>query len=67
MTTKWLTAAEATKRYGLSRTTLYRLIWQGKVARATRAGDRRIYVSADDLKHATALRPIPPTPRRKRK
>ncbi len=56
----WLTIAEALRRSGLSRATLYRLIADGKLRRAKRAGDIRAYVSARDLKRVTTLRETPP-------
>lgn len=55
----WVPVSEATRRYGLSRATVYRLIAEGRVKRAKRAGDVRAYVSAADLKEATTLRPTP--------
>lgn len=66
----WIPVSEATHRYGLSRATLYRLIAEGRVKRAKRAGDARAYVSSADLKEATAFTVIePPTraDRRRRK
>ncbi len=62
----WLSVYDATRRFGLSRATLYRLISEGRVTRAKRAGDIRAYVSADDLKEATTLRPTPPRSRARR-
>ncbi len=53
----WIPVSEATHRFGLSRATLYRLIAEGRVKRAKRAGDVRAYVSSADLKEATTLRP----------
>lgn len=53
----WLTVAEARRRFGLSRTTLYRLLSSGTVRRVKRTGDPKIYLSADDLEEATLLRP----------
>lgn len=56
--TDWIDVPEATRRFGLSRATLYRLIAEGRVRRAKRAGDVRAYVSSSDLKEATTLRPV---------
>lgn len=56
----WIPVAEATKKYSLSRATLYRLIAEGRVRRAKRAGDARAYVSVNDVKEATALKVIEP-------
>ena len=52
----WLPIQDATRRYGLSRATVYRLISEGRVTRGKRAGDSRAYVSSADLKEATTIR-----------
>ena len=54
----WIPVSEATRRFGLSRATVYRLIAEGRVKRAKRAGDIRAYVSSVDLKEATTLKPV---------
>lgn len=65
----WIPVSEATRKFGLSRATLYRLIAEGRVKRAKRAGDVRAYLSSADLKEATTLRPTEPLrgPRRPRR
>lgn len=57
----WIAVSEATRRYGLSRATLYRLIAEGRVKRAKRAGDVRAYVSSADLRAATTLTVVEPS------
>lgn len=54
----WLPIGDATRRYKVSRATLYRLIAEGRVTRGKRAGDIRAYVSSADLKDATTIRPV---------
>ena len=56
----WIPLEDATRRYGLSRATLYRLIGEGQVARGKRAGDKRAYVSSADVKKATTIRVLAP-------
>jgi predicted DNA-binding transcriptional regulator AlpA len=56
----WLPIDEATRRYGVSRATLYRLIAEGRVQHGRRAGDRRAFVSSADIKEVTTIRPIVP-------
>lgn len=65
----WIPVSEATRKFGLSRATLYRLVAEGRVKRAKRAGDIRAYLSWADLKEATTLRPTEPRsgPRRPRR
>lgn len=59
----WISVDDAKRRFRLSRATLYRLIAEGRVTRAKRAGDIRAYLSSADLKKATTLRPTPPRTR----
>lgn len=56
----WIPVNEATRKFGLSRATLYRLIAEGRVKRAKRAGDIHAYVSAGDLREATTLKVVEP-------
>ena len=56
----WLPVDEAKKKFGLSRATIYRLIAEGRVQRAKRAGDVRAYVNATDLRDATTLKVTDP-------
>ena len=56
MMSDWLRIEDATRRYRVSRATLYRLIAEGRVTRGKRAGDIRAYVSSTDLKSATTIR-----------
>jgi predicted DNA-binding transcriptional regulator AlpA len=56
----WIPVNEATRKFGLSRATLYRLIAEGRVKRAKRAGDIRAYVSSGDLREATTLKVVAP-------
>lgn len=56
----WIPVGEATGAYSVSRATLYRLIAEGRVRRAKKAGDVRAYVHTGDLKQATTLRVVPP-------
>lgn len=57
----WISVGEATRKYAMSRATLYRLISDGRVKRAKRAGDQRAFVSAADLEAATTFRVVDPT------
>ena len=48
---------EAVLRYGLSRSTIYRVIRAG-LTRYRRAGDRRTYISCRQLEAVTRFRPV---------
>ncbi len=61
---------EAAKEFGVSRSTLQRLMREGKLSRYVRTGDRKAYVDRDELRELLTLRkepPKPPQPRRHRK
>jgi len=59
----WVPLEDASRRYGISRATLYRLIAEGRVKRGKRVGDRRSYVSSADVKGLTSIRAVGPTVR----
>jgi len=59
----WIPVRDATRRYGVSRATLYRLISEGRVKRGKRAGDVRAYVSSMDLRDATKIHLVSPKAR----
>lgn len=63
MVSDWVPLEEATRRYGVSRATLYRLIAEGSVRRGKRAGDKRAFVSSADVKEVTTIRAIAPKAR----
>ena len=52
---------DATRRYRVSRATLYRLIAEGRVRQGKRIGDRRSYVSSADVKSLTTVHAIEPS------
>ena len=56
----------AAKEFGISRSTVQRLMREGAISRYVRTGDRRAYVDRDELRDVLTLRKEPP-PKRQRK
>lgn len=54
-----VTLDAAAKEFGISRSTVQRLMREGKLSRYVRTGDRRAYVDRDELKELLALRKEP--------
>ena len=56
-----LSIDRAVDEFGVSRSTLFRLIADAKVSRYRRAGDRRSYVSRTEVSAVLEFRAVPPT------
>lgn len=51
--------AEAAAKFGVSRRTLERLVQQGQLRRFRRPGDRRTFVSLDEVNRGLGFREVP--------
>ncbi len=52
-----ISVGDSADKYGLSRSTIYRLAHKGKLTIYRRAGDRRSYVERERLKKLVVFRP----------
>jgi predicted DNA-binding transcriptional regulator AlpA len=55
--TEFLPSADAAKWYGISQATIFRLLAEGELPRHRREGDRRTWLSVEELERL--LRPRP--------